>query len=209
MPTLSTGAGNRRKRSGRSGSPPGPCTVECRWSTTEDQLDHDGACCQNCACSRLRATDEVEDQNDQKDDDEDPYQSVTRSGDREHFSPPRSCWIRNVPRAGRIYSHVRCVVPPFSSPSARGGRLVGQGNSGVHNDFATGSFGNMPSGLDSVILRVKGEEGALNPLDLDGRVVPALYDMNIAISHAVAVPASSAGQTPPSVPPAREERGNS
>ena len=49
----------------------------------------------------------------------------------------------------------------------------------------------------------------MNPLDLDGPVVPALYDMNIAISHAVAVPASSAGQTPPSVPPAGEERGNS
>ena len=160
MPTLSTGAGNRRKRSGRSGSPPGPCTVECRWSTTEDQLDHDGACCQNCACSRLRATDEVEDQNDQKDDDEDPYQSVTRSGDREHFSPPRilldpkrtPCWSDLLPRP------LRCT--PILSPSARGGRLVGQGNSGVHNDFATGSFGNMPSGLDSVILRVKGEEGA-------------------------------------------------
>lgn len=71
----------------------------------------------------------------------------------------------------------------------------------MDNDFATGSLGNTSSGLDSVILRVKGEEHALDSLELDGPVVPAFDNMNVTVGHALPVPATSAMQTPRSAPP--------
>ena len=97
---------------------------------------------------------------------------------------------------------------PCLEPSLGGGRLIGQGSYVLDDDFTVGSFRNTSSGPDSLILRVERDEDALDPLDRDGPVVPALHDVNVTVSHARAVPARSAVQTPPECgnPRARNEQ---
>lgn len=75
------------------------------------------------------------------------------------------------------------------------GRLVGQGNRGVDDDFTMGGIRHTSSGPDSVILRVERYEDAFDPLDRDGPVVSPPDDMDVTIGHALEVPARSVVQT--------------